>query len=119
MDKCPYIVIVIIRVIVIVRVKEKRERKVVCVEGGSLIMSRIWTESTRADLEFLLKEGYKVPKIAKMMGISPASIYNELKLTLTEEEYKDRRFTKYTADLAWQMERKSRSGKVEINEAAE
>ncbi|NCF00659.1 helix-turn-helix domain-containing protein [Emergencia sp. 1XD21-10] len=82
-------------------------------------MSRIWTESTRADLEFLLKEGYKVPKIAKMMGISPASIYNELKLTLTEEEYKDRRFTKYTADLAWQMERKSRSGKVEINEAAE
>lgn len=80
-------------------------------------MSRIWTEDTRANLEFLLKEGYKVPKIAKLMVISPASIYNELKVTLTEEEYADRRFNKYTAETAWKMERKNRSRKVEIDEA--
>lgn len=80
-------------------------------------MSRIWTEDKRADLEFLLKEGYKVPKIAKMMGISPATIYNELKVTLTEEEYADRRFSKYTAEMAWQMERKTRSRKVNANES--
>ncbi len=39
-------------------------------------MSSIWTEEARRDLEFFLKEGYQVPKIAKSIGLSPASIYD-------------------------------------------
>ncbi|MCI9640654.1 MAG: hypothetical protein HFE72_11130 [Emergencia sp.] len=74
-------------------------------------MANKWTDASREDLEFLLKEGYQVPKISKLIGIAPATIYKELRTTLTDEEYADRRFTKYTAERAWQQERASRSGK--------
>ncbi|MCI5689267.1 MAG: helix-turn-helix domain-containing protein [Emergencia sp.] len=78
--------------------------------------SKLWTDASRENLEFLLQEGYQVPKIAKLIGMAPATIYKELRMTLTEEEYADRRFTKYTAERAWQQERASRSGKVALHE---
>ena len=74
--------------------------------------SKLWTDANRENLEFLLQEGYQVPKISKLIGISPATIYSELRMTLTEDEYADSRFTKYTSERAWQQERASRSGKV-------
>lgn len=48
-------------------------------------------------LEENLKKGYKVPDIAKKMGISNGVIYRELQKTLTEEEYQNKRFVCYTA----------------------
>lgn len=115
--------IVIVKVIVKVKVKVKekreKERRLHALTKGGKRMRSLWTEANREDLEFLLKEGYQVPKISKMIGLSPASIYNELKMTLTPEEYADKRFIKYTAERAWEMERKARSGKKEMPDDAE
>ena len=42
--------------------------------------SKLWNKEKREELEYLLKEGYRVPYIAKkMFQLSPATIYRELK----------------------------------------
>lgn len=61
---------------------------------------RIWTSENRKILEKLLKEGYRIPWIAKSMGISTATVYTEIKSTIGEDEYKARRYIKYTAEKA-------------------
>ncbi|WP_161907970.1 hypothetical protein [Emergencia sp. 1XD21-10] len=63
-------------------------------------MARIWTKVNRKNLEFYLKEGYMVPRIAEKMGVSAQAIYGEIKKTLTEEEYRERRYVKYSAERA-------------------
>lgn len=75
-------------------------------------MASVWTKEKRSTLEFLLKEGYMVPKIAGMIEISAPSIYNELKRTLTETEYKQRQYVKYSADAAIEMEIKRIKGEL-------
>ncbi len=62
--------------------------------------TRIWTFENRKILEKLLKEGYTVPWIAKSMGISAAAVYIEIRRTIGEDEYKARRYIKYTAEKA-------------------
>lgn len=61
-----------------------------------------WTGEKREELEFLLNEGYAIRKISELMGISPAAIYKELKDVLTEEEYENRQYLKYTAKAGWE-----------------
>ena len=60
-------------------------------------MATVWNRDNRENLELLLKEGFSVPKISKKPGISPTAIYQEIKHVLTEEEYFNHQYVKYTA----------------------
>jgi len=75
-------------------------------------MAGVWTKEKRSTLEFLLKEGYMVPKIATMIEVSAPSIYNELKRCLSETEYKQRQYVKYSADAAIEIEIKKIKGEL-------
>ena len=78
------------------KLKLKKRRK----ERDTLGNSKIWNKEKREELEYLLKEGYRVPYIAKMFQLSPATIYRELKYVLTEKEYEGRQFVKYSVERA-------------------
>lgn len=59
-----------------------------------------WTAESRKTLEALLKEGYKVPQIANIMSISAMTVYKEIEKGVSEQEYREKRYIKYTADKA-------------------
>ncbi|MCI9640437.1 helix-turn-helix domain-containing protein [Ihubacter sp. mB4P-1] len=59
---------------------------------------KVWDQKKRNELENLLKDGYPISKIGNMLGISYATIYKELRTVLTEEEYRNRQFVKYSAE---------------------
>ena len=63
-------------------------------------MARLWSYEKRQLLQDLLAEGYKVTRIAQLMGISPGAIYHELQKTLSADEYHERQFIRYTAEAA-------------------
>lgn len=64
-------------------------------------MASTWSYDKRKELELLLKEGYQPTKIADLMGMKNAGqIYYELKKVLSEEEYKNKQFIKYSAQRA-------------------
>lgn len=65
---------------------------------------RTWTAKNRKILEKLILEGYMVPWIAKSMGLSNATVYAEIKRTIGENEYKERRYIKYTAEKAMEKD---------------
>lgn len=62
---------------------------------------KVWVGDRRSKLEYLLREGYPVRKIAKLMGISSTSIYNELQEVLSQQEYENKQYLKYTAEDGW------------------
>lgn len=62
---------------------------------------KVWVGDRRSELEYLLREGYPVRKIAKLMGISSTSIYNELQEVLSQQEYENKQYLKYTAEDGW------------------
>ena len=63
-------------------------------------MNNSWTEERRKQLEFLLREDFSILEIAEVLGVSHATIYNELKKHLSVEEYSKKRFRKYSAERA-------------------
>ena len=62
---------------------------------------KVWGGDRRSLLEYLLREGYPVRKISQLMGISSTSIYNELQEVLSQEEYENKQYLKYTAEDGW------------------
>lgn len=57
----------------------------------------IWNMTMRGALETMLKEGFRVSKIAETLSISPMSVYIEIKKGVSEEEYLNKQYTKYSA----------------------
>lgn len=57
----------------------------------------IWNVEMRDALETMLKEGFRVSKIAETLSISPMSVYLEIKRGVSEEEYLNKQYTKYSA----------------------
>jgi len=57
-----------------------------------------WTQEDRNVLECLVREGYPISKIVEHLDASRATIYNELRRGLTEEEYKNHQYVKYSAE---------------------
>lgn len=67
-----------------------------------MMAKKVWVGDKRSKLEHLLREGYPIRKIAELMGISNTSIYKELQDVLTEEEYENKQYLKYTAEDGWE-----------------
>ena len=64
-------------------------------------MRTMWTARQRQRLEYLLREEFlPVNKIAPLMGMSPTTIYKEIKKAISEDEYKNKQYGKYTAKAA-------------------
>lgn len=57
----------------------------------------IWNVEMRDALETMLKEGFRVSKIAETLSISPMSVYLEIKRGVSGEEYLNKQYTKYSA----------------------
>lgn len=55
------------------------------------------TLSLREKIEELLSKNVTIPEIGKETNISKASIYEELARNLSREDYKARRYEKYSA----------------------
>ena len=72
-----------------------------------------WDMQKRKNLESLLKEGYKVPVIARMLELSSATVYNEIKRGLSKEEYESGRYIKYTAERVIENEIAKLKGEIE------
>ena len=62
-------------------------------------MNNSWTEERRKQLEFLLREDFSILEIAEVLGVSHATIYNELKKHLSVEEYSAERAMNKEIDL--------------------
>ena len=58
------------------------------------------TYEDRTKIEELLKEKYSVTNIAEMVDCSRKTIYEEIRRGISKEEYKNKEFEKYKADLA-------------------
>lgn len=63
-------------------------------------MRTVWNRRNRELLESLLHEYYPVTTISKMMGIGAVAIYREIRKTISEEEYNNKQYGKYTAAAA-------------------
>ena len=56
-----------------------------------------FTYEKRSELEQKLKEKFVIYRIAKMLGVSHASIYKELKRNIPEKDYKEGNWSAYSA----------------------
>lgn len=59
-----------------------------------------WDLEKRKMLQYMIKEGYSVSKIAKEMDTTSSSIYSELKRGIPQEEYTNGQYVKYNACMA-------------------
>lgn len=64
-----------------------------------------FTYEKRSELEQKLKEKVAIYRIAKMLGVSHASIYKELKRNIPEKDYKEGNWTAYSAKNAQEKTR--------------
>ncbi len=60
----------------------------------------VFNYENRRKLELYMQKKVTVTRIAKVLNISRASIYNELKKGLSEEDLKSRKYSNYSADIA-------------------
>ena len=56
-----------------------------------------WNMNLRMGLEKMLKEGFPISHISQELGITKATIYEEVKKGVTEQEYRNRQYSKYLA----------------------
>lgn len=65
---------------------------------------KVWTKERRKMMQELLQNGYSITKVSKALEISKPVIYKELKETLSQKDYEERRFIKYTASAGLNKE---------------
>lgn len=63
-------------------------------------MAVVWNYQMRKNLEYLLKEGYVVTEISKMLHISRPTVVAEIKRGLSPEDADKNRFVKYDVGLS-------------------
>jgi len=59
-----------------------------------------WSTEMRRNLEYLLKQGYGSAEICEKLVVSTTALYKELARGLSEEEFKEKRYVPYSAELA-------------------
>lgn len=66
-------------------------------------MPKKFTLSNRIELEqYLRKKVTNVTRLSELMGFCDVTLYKELKMGLSEEDWKERNYMKYDAGLAQQ-----------------
>lgn len=64
-------------------------------------MKSFWDLSKRMELEQILRsKTVTIAATARILGIGRTALYKELKLGLTEEDYKAHRWERYSAEMA-------------------
>lgn len=61
---------------------------------------KVWTLETRRHLEHLLSEGFSVNQIRELIGGATVTILKEIKRGVSEKEYDQKRFVKYSVEQA-------------------
>ena len=57
----------------------------------------VWTDAERQSLETMLKDSFPVSRISAELGLSTQTLYAEIQRGVTDEEYMNRQYGKYTA----------------------
>ncbi len=78
-------------------------------------MKSNWTLEKRQQLEHLLAEGFNVNRIRELVGGSAATILKEIKRGVSEEEYNQKRFVKYSFKQAIYTEVLEDIGKEQLD----
>ena len=66
-----------------------------------------WNYSMRNQLQLLLEEGFTLRRIADSFGVSYTNLKKELSRGLSEEEFKEKRYIKYSLEEAVMKEFKN------------
>lgn len=61
---------------------------------------KIWTKEERERFKDIVSEGYGISKIEELTGLSKYIIRTEIKRGITEEEYKNQQYVKYSVRRA-------------------
>lgn len=59
-------------------------------------MNKFFVLDNRKKLEFLLSDGFSLTVIQNTLNVTRSVLYTEIKKGLTAEEYKNRRYVKYS-----------------------
>lgn len=78
-------------------------------------MKSNWTLEKRQQLEHLLAEGFNVTQIKELVGGSQPTILKEIKRGVSEEEYDQKRFVKYSFIQAIYKEVLENIGKEQLD----
>lgn len=78
-------------------------------------MKSNWTLEKRQQLEHLLAEGFNVNQVRELVGGSASTILKEIKRGVSEEEYNQKRFVKYSFKQAIYKEVLENIGKEQLD----
>ena len=78
-------------------------------------MKSNWTLEKRQQLEHLLAEGFNVNQVRELVGGSASTILKEIKRGVSEEEYNQKRFVKYSFKQAIYKEVIENIGKEQLD----
>ena len=78
-------------------------------------MKSYWTLEKRQQLEHLLAEGFNVNQIKEFVGGSSSTILKEIKRGVSDEEYGQKRFVKYSFKQAIYEEVLENIGKEQLD----
>lgn len=78
-------------------------------------MKSNWTLEKRQQLEHLLAEGFNVNQVRELVGGSASTILKEIKRGVSEEEYDQKRFVKYSFKQAICKEVLENIGKEQLD----
>ena len=78
-------------------------------------MKSDWTLEKRQQLEHLLAEGFNVNQVRELVGGSAATILKEIRRGVSEEEYDQKRFVKYSFKQAIYKEVLENIGKEQLD----
>lgn len=78
-------------------------------------MKSNWTLEKRQQLEHLLAEGFNVNQVRELVGGSASTILKEIKRGVSEEEYDQKRFVKYSFKQAIYKEVLENIGKEQLD----
>lgn len=92
--------------------KESRRRKIMKSYQGRAID---WSIKDRKRLQVLCREGFTIAKILEIFEVSRVVINKELQRGLTEEEWSERRYVKYSIKKAIISEAKEKLGKEKFD----
>lgn len=78
-------------------------------------MKSNWTLEKRQQLEHLLAEGFSVNQVRELVGGSASTVLREIKRGVSEEEYNQKRFVKYSFKQAIYQEVIESIGKEQLD----
>ena len=59
-----------------------------------------WEMERRKQLQLLLEQGYTVGRVSEILGLARPTIFAEIKRGTTVDEYREKRFVKYSIERA-------------------